>query len=167
MRKICVIALSCFLICYVTEAKPRKPTPTPAPQPAPRGDLVCRTKQSDLELRDWIVGIQNQATAAIKEADAARAANEQTKVLLGQARQDADKYARQCQAAFECSQAPLSCWFHRFVRHLLWVGAAVILLLVALSVASIFVPALAPILGFLKGLWTRLWHIFRKPPPTP
>ena len=163
MKKVALISLVCLLICYVnTEAKPKRPTPTPTPESNPRRDLVCRTKQQDAELRDWIIGIQNQATQAIKDAEAARQANVETGQLLARAKQDADNYARQCQTAFDCYKAPLSCWFHRFTRHILWIGGAIILLLVALCVASIFVPALAPVLLFLKGL---LGKIFRKQPP--
>jgi len=111
-----------------------------------------------LELRDWIIGIQTQATQAIKDADAAKAANLETGKLLARAQQDADNYARQCQAAFDCAKAPLSCWFHRFLKHLLWIGGAIVLLLVGLCIASIFVPALTPILALLKKLWDRLFR---------
>lgn len=154
MKKIAFVAFLCVLVCYVSEARPRKrPTPTPTPSPRPTAEYVCRTKQQDAELRDWIIGIQTQATQAIKDAEQAKASNLETGQLLARAKQDADEYARQCKAAFECYKAPLSCWFHRFVRHILWIGGAIILILVALCVASIFVPALAPILGLLKKLW--------------
>jgi hypothetical protein len=153
-----IIALSCFLTCYATEAR----SPTPSVQPTPGRDLVCRTKQQDAELRDWIIGIQNQATAAIKDAEAANKSNEENKRLLELSKQDADTFARQCQAALECYKAPLSCWFHRFVRHLFWVIGSIIVLVVVLAVASIFVPALAPILNLLKRFWDMIFK--RKTP---
>lgn len=143
-------------------------TPTPVPPPTVKSqELVCRTKQQDLELRDWIIGIQDEAQKAKGELDAANKSNADTQTKLTQAIQDGKELAAQCEKWQQCYQHPFSCGFHRLMKHLLWIGIVIVVLLIALCVASIFVPALAPIMGFLLSIWKRILGLFKPKPPVP
>jgi hypothetical protein len=64
-------------------------------EPVVKGGLVCRTKQQDLELRDWIAGIQNLAQKAISEAKRAKASEADVQGKLYLASQDGIKLAKE------------------------------------------------------------------------
>lgn len=145
--------------------KPKR-TPTPTPTPKPRPELVCRTKQQDLELRDWIIGIQNEAANARNEVIAAQRGEAEVRAQLDKATIDATNLANECAKDKECAKAPFSCWFHRFTKHLFWVVGGVLILIVGLCIASFFFPALGPILSFLVGIWNKLLGLFKPKPPT-
>jgi hypothetical protein len=153
------LLLAILLTVGTVSGKPRRATPTPTPVKVPE-DWVCRTHQQDLELRDWINGIMT-------EAQKAQASNAQTKTQLDASVKAGQDLANECAADKACSKAPLSCWFHRLIRHIFWILGAIIVILIALVVASIFFPALAPILGFLLSIWKWILGLFTRKPPTP
>jgi len=160
-----------FLSVAFAFAKPPAHHPTPTPTPFPsrgpveKGGMVCRTKQVDLELRDWIGGIQIQAEQAIKTADEATKSNAELKVLLDKSIQDGQALANECQKDKACARAPLSCWFHRLMRHIFWITGAIIVILIALIVASFFFPALGPVLNFLVSIWKWFISLFTRKTP--
>ncbi len=145
---------------------------TPTPTPDPKGVIVkqgfvCRTKQQDLELRDWIAGLMNQVHEAQADNDAAQASNSKLQWELAASQKAATDLANECAKDKACAKAPLSCWFHRLLKHILWIGGGIVVLVIALCVASIFVPALAPILSFFVSIWKWLLGLLTRKPPAP
>lgn len=146
---------------------PRRPSPTPIPSAPPKvpEGWVCRSRQTDLELRDWINGIMTQSSKAQVELKLAHASNAITQKQLDDSIQAGKDLASECAADKICAKAPLSCWFHRLMRHLFWIAGAVVLLVIGLLVASFFSPALAPIIQFFVSSWQWILSWFKPKPP--
>jgi hypothetical protein len=166
------VAIFLLALCSTGVAKSHRavssPTPAVTNSPVAKGGLVCRTKQQDLELRDWIGGLMNEVSKAKAETAAALKSNAETQAKLDASVKDATDLANECAGDKQCAKAPLSCWFHRLMRHLFWILGAVIVILIGLVVASFFFPALGPILGFFLSIWKRILGLFTpRPPPTP
>lgn len=165
--KLVFILLLIPSVCLAAPKYHATPTPSPSPQIVlAKKDMVCRTKQQDLELRDWITGLMGEVHKAEADAKAANDANESTKKLLKTAVKNGKDLANECAADKQCAQAPLSCWVHRLMKHILWIGGSIVLLVIVLLVASVFVPALAPILSFLASIFKWILGLFTRKPPT-
>jgi len=159
-------SLSSLLIAYLLVLPSAqeafcKPTPTPV---AKKPELVCRTKQQDLELRDWISGIMAEAQKAKAEVQAAQNSNTDLQDKLAAATADAQNLANECAKDKECAKHPFSCGFHRLLKHLLWVGLGLLGVVVVLLVASFLVPGLAPLLGFFLSIWNKILSLFKPKP---
>jgi hypothetical protein len=128
--------------------------------------MVCRTKQQDLELRDWIGGLIIQVHQAQSENSAAQKSNSDLQGQLAASVQAATALANECAADKACAKSPFSCGFHRLIKHLLWILGGIVVLLIGLCVASIFVPALGPILSFVLAIPKWIMGLFTRKPPT-
>ncbi len=127
--------------------------------------MVCRTKQQDLELRDWISGLMNQVHQAQSENSAAQKSNSSLQAQLAASQKAATDLANECAADKACAKSPLSCWFHRLLKHILWIGAALVVILI---VVTIFAPgATKLIMSILNFIWSWIAAIFKPKPPTP
>lgn len=160
LSQVILIALS-----HSLSAKVRRSTPTPTPKP--KTDLVCRTKQQDLELRDWINGLMNQVHSAQAETAAAKRTNDDTVLQLGMSVKDAVAFIKQCAADQACAKAPLSCWFHRLLWHIFWIVPGLLLVAILLT---IFAPGvLRAITSFFGLIWAWIVKLLwpKPPPPTP
>lgn len=156
------VLIALLLGLYTCHSAFSRPTPTPV---AKKPDLVCRTKQQDAELKDWIIGIQGATHQAQGELVLAQKSNDELKGKLSRATTDATNLANECAKDRECAKAPFSCWVHRLLKHIFWIGIVLLVVIVGLLVASAFFPALGPILGFLLSLWNKLISLFK--PKTP
>src|SRR5438552_14241129 len=140
----------------------------PSPTPVPKGvivkqGMVCRTKQQDLELRDWIAGIMNEAHKAQADAKSAQESNANVQLQLDGARKAATDLANECAADKKCAEAPLSCWFHRLLRHILWISAGLIVVLIAVTILA---PGVVPVVtGFFGLIGSRILGLFTRKPP--
>lgn len=80
MGVICIVAA---LIALVVVESVYAEVPVKKAQPVTTSNgWVCRTKQQDLELRDWIAGIQREARVAIEQAAKAKASEAKVKEQL-------------------------------------------------------------------------------------
>lgn len=143
---------------------PKKPSPTPTPKGiVEKQGMVCRTKQQDLELRDWINGLINEVHKAQADTKFALDANAATQSELTASQKAATDLANECAKDKECAKAPLSCWFHRLLKHILWVALVLIAVLIVVTIlAPGVVPAISNTLG---AIWAWIMKIFR--PKTP
>src|SRR5437667_11430832 len=97
--------------CLALAAPKHHATPTPTPDPkgvVVKQGLVCRTKQQDLELRDWIVGLMNEVHKAQADNNSAHKSNSELQVQLEASRKAAIDLANEGAANKKCAQAPLS-----------------------------------------------------------
>jgi hypothetical protein len=163
-----IVILTIIALCAVSSGKTRvNPGPTASPTPTgivEKSGMVCRTKQQDLELRDWINGILNQAHKAEAENAAAKKSEDDVKARLEASVVDATNLANECAKDRACAQAPLSCWFHRLMQHIFWILGGLVVLAIGLSIASIFFPALGPILDFFVSIWKWILGLFTSKP---
>lgn len=148
-----------------------KPKPTPSPT-AKKAELVCRTKQQDLELRDWITGIMSEAQKAKGEATAALKSNAETQTKLDQSIRAGQDLANECAADKKCAEAPLSCWFHRMMKRLLFGGlilavGALALFIFAPGVISAIGSALSLIGSVISRILEAIRNFFKPKPPIP
>ncbi len=145
-------------------------TPSPTPTATPKFEMVCRTKQQDLELRDWIAGLMNQVHLAQADASAAKKTNDDAVAKLGMSITDAANFIKQCASDQACAKAPLSCWFHRLIKHIFWIAGAIVVLLVVLIVINIMTGG--ALSGFFSifgtiGKWIAALIPKPKPPTDP
>lgn len=160
-----------LLVASPAFAKP-KPTPRSTPRPSATPELVCRTKQKDLELRDWIDGVLNELHKAQADLIAAQKNNADVQAKLTASQKNATDLATQCASDHECAKSPLSCWYHRFMRHLLFGGIILVVVVVALLIfAPGVVSAIGSVLSLIGSVVSRaletIRNLFKKKPPTP
>jgi hypothetical protein len=146
-----------------------KPAPTPetVQKPGPNGEViqgtvVCLPKQKWLELVDWFNGIHGQNLQAQTDLAAAQKTNTDTITTLGMSVKDAKAVIDECAKATACYKAPFTCWIHSLMRHLLWIGGAIVGLLVILMVVNIATGgALKPFFSFVG--WLLSWILPKRP----
>jgi hypothetical protein len=107
-----------------------------------------------------------EAQKAKTENDAAQKSNADLQSQLAKATTDAQNLANECAADKACAKAPLSCWFHRLIKHLLWLAFGLMVLLVALVILNFFFPFLGPILRFIAAWFGKILSMFKPKPPT-
>ncbi len=146
---------------------------TPIPSPSPTGvvvkqGMVCRTKQQDLELRDWIGGLMNHVHQAEIENDGALKSNAALQTELAASQKAATDLANECAADKACAKAPLSCWFHRLIKHIFWIAGAIVVLLIVLIVINIMTGgALSGFFAIFGAIGRWIAGLFTKKPPVP
>ncbi len=165
MRFFLIVALIPSLT-FATPTHRPSPTPTPVPKgPVEKAGMVCRSKQQDLELRDWINGLIGQVHAAQAETTAAVKSEAATKAALISSQTDATNLANECAADKACAKAPLSCWFHRLLKHIFWFAGGLIVVLIIVAVVA--PGAMKFIMGVLNFFLSWVVALFKPRPPTP
>lgn len=148
-----------IVIPSVAFSATKHPTPTPTHKgTVEKQGMVCRTKQQDSELRDWITGLINEVHKAQADTKSANDSNAATQVQLTASVKAATDLANECAADKACAKSPLSCWFKRLLKHILWVAIALVIILVAVT---IFAPGVAPIVtSFFGFIWKWILALF-------
>lgn len=163
----CVMIIVIGIIAILCLASSADAARTPTPTPTPKGvvekqGMVCRTKQQDLELRDWINGLINEVHKAQTETKNANDSNFTTLNELHLSVAAATALANECAADKACAKAPLSCWFHRLLKHIFILAAVLIVILIAVT---IFAPgAMKLIISFFSFIWSWIVALFSPKP---